>query len=94
MTPLLYNAKQQGVIQKNVVTVALIREGSGSQDLPGGTITYGDVDTKNCDPNVKYMKATDKDLSTMSLDAFSLGGFETARPTADVWKANLGFGNT
>ncbi|KAH7716277.1 aspartic protease 2 [Aphelenchoides avenae] len=90
MWPLLFNAKQQGVIQKNVVTVALIREGIQSPDLPGGTITYGDVDTKNCGQDVKYIPAMDKDPSVVSLDRVSFGGFEAKRPGGDVWKADFG----
>ncbi|KAH7705407.1 aspartic protease [Aphelenchoides avenae] len=91
IAPLLYNAKQQGVIQRNVVTLALIREGIRSPDLPGGTITYGDADTKNCDPNVKYMKVIDNDPSIASLERVSFGGFEAPRPAGEVWKADFGF---
>ncbi|KAH7716276.1 aspartic protease 2B [Aphelenchoides avenae] len=91
ISPLLYNAKQQGVIQKNVVSVALIREGIRSPDLPGGTITYGDVDTKNCATNVKYIQAMDNDPSIASLDRVSFGDFEAPRPAGDVWKADFGF---
>ncbi|KAH7716274.1 aspartic protease [Aphelenchoides avenae] len=91
MWPVLYNAKQQGVIQRNVVTVALIREGVRSPDLPGGTITYGDVDTRNCDPNVEYIQAMDKDPSILSLDRVSFNGFEAARTAGDVWTADFGF---
>ncbi|KAH7716270.1 aspartic protease 9 [Aphelenchoides avenae] len=89
--PLLYNAKKQGVIQKNAVTIALIREGIRSPDLPGGTITYGNVDTKNCAPNVKYMKAIGNDSSIVLWDRGSFDGFEAPRPTGDVWKADFGF---
>ncbi|KAH7696638.1 aspartic protease 2, partial [Aphelenchoides avenae] len=94
ITPLLYNAKQQGVIQKNVLTIALIREGIRSPDLPGGTITYGDVDNKNCGPNVKYIQAMEKDPSILSLDDVSFGGFQAPRPGGEEWVADFGFGNT
>ncbi|KAH7716271.1 aspartic protease 2B [Aphelenchoides avenae] len=94
ITPLLYNAKQQGVIQRNVVTLALIREGIRSPDLPGGTITYGDVDIKNCGQTVTYIQAMDNDPSVLSLDGVSFGGFEAPRPAGDVWRADFGFENT
>lgn len=94
MTPLLSNAKQQGVIQRNVVTVALIRETSESPDLPGGTITYGDVDMKNCAPNVKYIPAMDDDPTIVTLDRVSFGGFEAPRPAGHVWRVDFDFANT
>lgn len=93
ITPVLYNAKQQGVILKNVVTLALIREGIRSPDLPGGTVRYGDVDRKNCGPNVKYIPAMDGDPSMAPLDRVSFGGFEAPRHAGDVWKADFGFNN-
>ncbi|KAH7694403.1 aspartic protease, partial [Aphelenchoides avenae] len=94
ITPLLDNAKQQGAIQKNVVTVALIREGIQSPDLPGGSITYGGVDTKYCGPNVTYIRPLDKVPSIVSLDRVSFGGFEAPRPAGTEWRAGLSFANT
>lgn len=92
--PPLLNAKNQGIIDKNVVTVALIREGLRSPDLPGGTITYGDVDAKNCGAVMAHLPALEGDPAFVSLEGLTFGSVR-AQPDAEVvWEASFYFGTT
>ncbi|KAH7718268.1 aspartic protease [Aphelenchoides avenae] len=97
IVPPLVNAKKQGVIEKNVVSIALIREGTESPDLPGGTVTYGAADTKNCDAVMSYIPATEVGLgdpSVLPLQGINFGNLQ-ARPEVNVaWTAYIGLGAT
>ncbi|KAH7698510.1 CBN-ASP-6 protein, partial [Aphelenchoides avenae] len=88
----LVNAKKQGIIAKNVVTIALIREGVHSPDLPGGTITYGDVDKKNCGDVAAYVPAFNENgyPSDLSLEGITFGGV-VEKPAAVAWRGDLSF---
>lgn len=86
LVPLLENAKAHGLITSHVVTVALIREGVDSPDLPGGTITYGGVDKTNCDPRISYIPASSGDPSVLTVDGMSFGIFQA---TDVSWTASL-----
>lgn len=91
----LLNAKKQGIIAKNVVTIALIREGVHSPDLPGGTITYGDLDEKNCGAVTAYVSAFNEIEypSDLSLEGISFGGVNE-KPDALAWRGTLSFDTT
>lgn len=88
LDPLLQNAKAQKIILSHVVTVALIREGVKSPNLPGGTITYGGLDEKNCDPKVSYIPAwLNDDPSVVTMDGMSFGSYQAKGVS---WTASLG----
>ncbi|KAH7678256.1 aspartic protease, partial [Aphelenchoides avenae] len=92
LVPLLQNAKAQKVIPSHVVTVALIREGVKSPDLPGGTVTYGGVDGKNCDPKVSYVPAWQNDDPTiLTMDGVSFGSYQS---TDVSWTASIALTST
>ncbi|KAH7695060.1 aspartic protease 2B, partial [Aphelenchoides avenae] len=91
----LVNAKKQGIIAKNVVTIALIREGVNSPDLPGGTITYGAADKKNCGDVTAYVPAFNENgyPSDLSLEGITFGGVNE-KPAAVAWRGDLSFETT
>ncbi|KAH7721246.1 aspartyl protease-like protein [Aphelenchoides avenae] len=68
-----------------------MRDGVDSPDLPGGTITYGGVDTNNCDSKVTYIPAADDDPSELPLARISFGAFEEK---SAKWTATLSFDGT
>lgn len=94
MIPLLLNAKQQGLVNHNMFTIALRRDGDASPNLPGGTITYGDVDTKNCGAIKAYVPWSDFNPGYLPLDAVSFGGFQSTKPAGDDWEAVFSFMST
>ncbi|KAH7721060.1 aspartic protease 2B [Aphelenchoides avenae] len=94
MIPPLVNAKQQGLVKHNMFTIALRRDGDASPNLPGGTITYGDVDTKNCGAIKAYIPSSRFGYQQVSLDDLSFGGFQSTRPSGTRWSATISFERT
>lgn len=93
MVPLLVNAKQQGLVKNNMFTVALRRDGDASPNLPGGTITYGDLDTNNCGAVKAYIPSR-SGPAYLQLDALSFGGFQSTKPAGSTWEAVFSFSST
>ncbi|KAH7680048.1 CBN-ASP-6 protein, partial [Aphelenchoides avenae] len=94
MVPLLLNAKQRGIVKHNMFTIALKREGNGSANLPGGTITYGDLDMLNCGTVKAYVPSIDIRPTYVYLDAVSFGGFQAAPPRGAQWIATVDLSST
>ena len=79
MVPLTYSAQKKGLIDKNVITLALAGEGPKSVNLPGGVITYGAIDDQNCGPVTTYVPRVVEQPSFVNMDGISFGQFEMPR---------------
>lgn len=42
-------------------------------------VTYGAIDTENCDPNINYVKLTSLTYWQFSMSGFSVGSFSTSK---------------
>ncbi|CAO4382530.1 unnamed protein product [Caenorhabditis nigoni] len=80
-----------------VFTVWLDRKLTISQGGSGGLITYGAVDTTNCDAQVTYVPLTAKTYWQFALDGFSVGTFSENKKDqviSDTGTSWLGAPNT
>ncbi|KAH7707967.1 aspartic protease 2B [Aphelenchoides avenae] len=85
--PPLYHAKALGLISRAAITVALKRDGPNAPDLPGGTVTYGDVDATNCGSLTYYGSI---DGTSLVLEAVSLGATQAMPPAGVQWTTDFG----
>jgi len=67
------NAINSGILDNPVVTIFLNGQGPISGSNNGGVITFGAVDTVNCDHNVIYESLSNPNYFEVSLKAASLG---------------------
>lgn len=83
MVPLLENAKQRGLVKHSMYTIALRRDGAEAPNLPGGTITYGDLDTENCGAVKVFVPSSGFSPQLLPLDALSFEEFQPIKPVAN-----------
>uniref|UniRef100_A0A0K0DEC0 Peptidase A1 domain-containing protein n=1 Tax=Angiostrongylus cantonensis TaxID=6313 RepID=A0A0K0DEC0_ANGCA len=70
-------------LDEPLFTVWLDRKLNVSMGGSGGLVTYGAIDTTNCDLNVNYVNLTSETFWQFSIDGFSVGGFSEEN-TEDV----------
>ncbi|KAE9555296.1 hypothetical protein FO519_001455 [Halicephalobus sp. NKZ332] len=76
--PPLISANNQGLLDKPIFTVYL--EGHRGQDnVPGGMVTYGGLDTENCGDVIAYEKLTLATYFQFKMDAIELGSYSASQ---------------
>ncbi|CEF70266.1 Aspartic peptidase family and Aspartic peptidase domain-containing protein [Strongyloides ratti] len=76
--PPIFNAQKQGLLDKPIFTVYLQHKGL-VYGKPGGTYTYGDIDTKNCGPVIAYEKLSSSTYWIFRVTSFSIGSFQNSK---------------
>uniref|UniRef100_A0A914EFV8 Peptidase A1 domain-containing protein n=1 Tax=Acrobeloides nanus TaxID=290746 RepID=A0A914EFV8_9BILA len=66
-------------LNKPLFTVWLDRHVQISQGGSGGVITYGDIDTTNCDATINYVPLSSKRYWQFSIASFSVGTYSNKR---------------
>ncbi|EYB87690.1 hypothetical protein Y032_0258g422 [Ancylostoma ceylanicum] len=74
-TPPLLRAIHLGLLDQQVFTVFLRRAEGGRDGVDGGLVTYGGVDSKNCDSVIVYEPLTEPAYWQFKLSAVSSGNF-------------------
>uniref|UniRef100_A0A914BXZ9 Peptidase A1 domain-containing protein n=1 Tax=Acrobeloides nanus TaxID=290746 RepID=A0A914BXZ9_9BILA len=72
--PPLINAMNQGIIKSAIFTVYLQERGP-YDNVPGGYITYGSLDTTHCSPIISYHPLTASDYFQFQLDSIQFGNY-------------------
>ena len=87
--PVLINAMKQGLLDEPIFTVYL-KERGDHVNVPGGSITYGSLDTEHCSKHVDYVPLTAEKWYRFKLDAVSYGSFSSS----DGWQVISDTGTT
>jgi hypothetical protein len=87
--PLIMTAYTQGAIDAPQFTLALETHGASATELPGGTITYGGVDTDNCGDIIGTYP-----VHNLLLEAIGMGSGVLKPPSGHVWSASFLFSST
>uniref|UniRef100_A0A914Z4W4 Peptidase A1 domain-containing protein n=1 Tax=Panagrolaimus superbus TaxID=310955 RepID=A0A914Z4W4_9BILA len=87
--PILFTAFKQGLLDKPIFTVYLQERGH-EQNVPGGVITYGGLDTEHCSPDVDYVNLTSASWYEFKMDEFSMG----TATSSDGWQVISDTGTT
>ena len=66
------NAMNRGIIKSAIFTVYLEERGP-YDNVPGGYITYGSLDTVHCSPVISYHPLTTADFFQFQLDSIQFG---------------------
>uniref|UniRef100_A0A914RCH2 Peptidase A1 domain-containing protein n=1 Tax=Panagrolaimus davidi TaxID=227884 RepID=A0A914RCH2_9BILA len=77
VVPPMINAINKNLLAKPLFTVYLKKVGL-QQDVIGGVITYGDVDTVHCSSDFSYHPLTSTKLFQFQLDSVSVGNFTSS----------------
>ncbi|EGT51351.1 CBN-ASP-1 protein [Caenorhabditis brenneri] len=95
VTPPMQNLLPQ--LDAQLFTVWLDRKLTISQGGSGGLITYGAIDTTNCDSQITYVPLTAKTYWQFALDGFAVGTFSETKKDqviSDTGTSWLGAPNT
>jgi len=74
VTPPIQNMKPQ--LDSYLFTVWLDRHVKPSEGKTGGQITYGAIDTDNCDSDIVYTPITSKTYWQFNIDSFTAGSYK------------------
>ena len=83
-TPII-TAINSGILDNPVVTILLRNQKTSVQNKNDGVITYGAIDTVNCDRNIIYEPLRDPNIFEVTLKAASLGSTQFS----DGWNARI-----
>ena len=78
MVPPLVNAINQGLLASPIFTVYLFQSGS-TEYIPGGTITYGGLDAKNCGAQVTWIPLSSATYFQYRFSSLSVGSYSNSR---------------
>ncbi|CAJ0604209.1 unnamed protein product [Cylicocyclus nassatus] len=81
--PPLIRANNLGLLDEPIFTVYYSKNGY-VKDVYGGTITYGGLDTINCEDEITYVPLSSARYWQFKVDAFSAKGYKTSETT---WQA-------
>ena len=87
--PVLINAMNQGLLDEPIFTVYYHARGD-EVNVPGGSITYGGLDTEHCSKDVDYVPLTEEKWYKFKLDSVSYGSVSSS----DGWPAISDTGTT
>ncbi|CEF70267.1 Aspartic peptidase family and Aspartic peptidase domain-containing protein [Strongyloides ratti] len=76
--PPMFNAQKQGLLNKPIFTAYLQHIQPANGEL-GGSLTFGDIDTKNCGPVIAYEKLYSSTYWAFKLNKISLGSFNISK---------------
>uniref|UniRef100_A0A914YJA6 Peptidase A1 domain-containing protein n=1 Tax=Panagrolaimus superbus TaxID=310955 RepID=A0A914YJA6_9BILA len=76
ITPPLINAINQGLLDKPLFTVYLEKQGL-AENVLGGVITYGAIDTLHCSTDITYHPLTSTNYYQFKMDSVSVGSYSS-----------------
>uniref|UniRef100_A0A914D0U6 Peptidase A1 domain-containing protein n=1 Tax=Acrobeloides nanus TaxID=290746 RepID=A0A914D0U6_9BILA len=76
VVPPVINAINQGLLANPFFTVYIFNTGA-TEYLPGGTITYGGMDTKNCGPLIAWEPLTSATYFQFHIKGISVGSYSS-----------------
>ncbi|CEF70268.1 Aspartic peptidase family and Aspartic peptidase domain-containing protein [Strongyloides ratti] len=91
--PPTFNAQKQGLLDKPIFT-AYLQHIQPANGKPGGSFTFGDVDTKNCGPIIAYEKLSSSTYWAFKVNSISIGCFKMSKvfnAISDTARGFLGF---
>jgi len=78
--PIFQEAVDQGLVDKPIFSMWMKNEVPGNVDPSAGMITWGGLDTTNCDPNVMYVPLTAEDVWRFSVSSVEIGKYKQTGP--------------
>uniref|UniRef100_A0AC35EV58 Peptidase A1 domain-containing protein n=1 Tax=Panagrolaimus sp. PS1159 TaxID=55785 RepID=A0AC35EV58_9BILA len=83
--PPIYNAFQQGLLDKPIFTVYLQKRGNLNH-VPGGVFTYGGLDIEHCSTEINYYPLSRSTYYQFTIDSVNFWGVTTGVGISGPWK--------